>query len=42
LENRTWSVASVIFAKAVMKVSCSIAKAETTNLPITLKRKMGA
>ena len=32
LDDRTWSVARAIFAKSVMKVSSSIAKAETTNL----------
>ena len=36
-EGRTWSVASAILAKSVMKISSSIAKAETTNLPVTTK-----
>ena len=35
LDGRTLSVASEIFAKSVMKTSSSIAKAETTNLPVT-------
>jgi len=35
LDGRTWSVAREIFAKSVIKTSRSIAKAETTNLPVT-------
>ena len=35
LDGRTWSVARAILAKSVMKTSSSIAKAETTNLPVT-------
>jgi len=35
LDGRTWSVASEIFAKSVMKTSSSIAKADMTNLPVT-------
>ena len=34
-DGRTWSVARETFAKSVMKTSSSIAKAETTNLPVT-------
>jgi hypothetical protein len=37
LDGRTWSVAREIFAKSVIKTSRSIAKAETTNLPVTTK-----
>ena len=36
-DGRTWSVARAIFAKSVMKTSSSIARAETTNLPVTRK-----
>jgi hypothetical protein len=35
LDDRTWSVARAIFAKSVMKTGSSIAKVETTNLPVT-------
>jgi hypothetical protein len=35
LDGRTLSVAKEIFAKSVMKISGSVARAETTNLPIT-------
>ena len=37
LDGRTLSVARDIFAKSVMNTSSSIAKAETTNLPVTTK-----
>jgi len=36
LDEETWSVARVIFAKSVMKTSKSMAKADTTNLPVTI------
>src|SRR5579872_4559648 len=35
LDDRTWSAASAIFAKSVMKTRSSIANAETTNLPVS-------
>src|ERR1035441_3541338 len=34
-DDRTWSVAKAILAKSVIKVNSSIAKAETTNFPVT-------